>query len=117
MELLEQTLRLLAGGALLSLLVGCVVKTTLMVSVSARTQRLFPEYWSGLGNPSVFKVLCSPESTQRDRWWDWATKRPVEPDGDPQIAALLVWLDRVHRSLFPLFVAALLFSVPLRWFR
>jgi len=117
MEILEQALRILAFAALALLLLGCVAKTFLMFSVSARTQRLFPEFWASLGEPSVLRVLRSPKSPQHVRWWDWASKRPVEPAGDPTIATLLTWLARVQSTLLPLFLAVFLFAAPLRWLR
>jgi hypothetical protein len=117
MEVLEHTLRLLGIGALVLLLLGCVAKAFLMFSVSARTRRLFPEVWSTIGAPSVLRVFWSPRSTQGVRWWEWACTRPIEPAGDPMIATLLVWLARVQSTLLPLFLAAILFAISLRWLR
>jgi hypothetical protein len=117
MEVLQFVLRMLGITAFVLLIFGCVVKACLMFSVSARTQRLFPAFWAGLGEPSVLRVLWSPKSPQHVRWWDWATRRPVEPGGDPTIAAMLSWLTRIQSTLLPLFLAAFLFAAALRWLR
>jgi len=116
MDILEYALRLLAIGAFALLLLGCAAKAILMFSVSARTRRLFPELvhdWSAVHTEG----LWSPGSTQGVRWWDWASKRPVEPAGDPMIAELLVRLAWVQGTLMPLFMAAITFGVLLRCLR